>query len=99
MHVVGKKTCHDRGVHGVCDAQCPEKIRACVSCKAFAPNRRNAVDVGLCSGPYFEAETASLEVHRQCRSQITEPRMHLAADRAAASASETVLRKQAGARI
>ena len=47
--------------------------------EALAPDRDDAVDVGLRAGPDLEAGIVRLEVHRQRRAQIGEAGMHLAA--------------------
>ena len=64
--------------------------------EAFAPDRSDAVDVGLRAGPDLEAGMMRLQVHRQRRAQVGEAGMHLAADRAAMRARGERLRQQAG---
>src|SRR5437762_11607118 len=62
--------------------------------EALTPDHRNTVDIGLRSGPDLEAGMPRFEVHRQCGPQIGEPRMHFAANRAAARAGRPFLRQQ-----
>ena len=62
------------------------------------PNGRDPVDVGARARPRFKAGEVRLDVHRQGGTQITETRMHLAADRAAMRALRLFGREQAGVR-
>ena len=99
LDVIGVKAGRHRRIHRVGHRQCAEQIRPAMLGKAFAPDRRDPVDIGLRPRPYLEAGVPRLEVHRQCRAQIGEPRMHLAADRAAAGAGGALGRQQSGFRV
>ncbi len=84
LDVVGEEARHHRREHGVRHAGlCAEQKRAAVGRQAFAPDRHDAVDVGLRAGPDLEAGMMRLQVHRQRRAQVGKAGMHLAADRAA----------------
>ena len=63
--------------------------------EALAPDRGDALDVGLSAGPDLEARIVRLEVHRQRRAQVAEAGMHFARDRAATRALGALLRQQA----
>src|SRR5437762_12937391 len=68
-----------------------EQERAAGLRNTFAPDRRDAVDIGLCAKPDLEAGIMRLEIHRQRRAHVAEAGMHLAGDRAAAGAGGLVL--------
>jgi hypothetical protein len=95
--VIGEKARDHRGVHGVGHARPrAEQVGALVASEALAPDRYDAVDIGLRSAPHFEARIVGLQIHRQGRAQIAEAGMHLARDGTAAGARGAVLRQESG---
>ena len=73
-----------------------KKERAAVEIEALCPDGQHAADVAPGAGENLEAGIARLEVHRQRRTHIVEPGMHLAADRAAVGALRRTLRQHLG---
>ena len=92
--VIGEKPRAHRCVHGVRGARLvSEEIRPLIFRETLTPDRRDAVDVAARAGPRFETGEMGFDIHRQCRTQIAEARMHLAADRTAMSAPGLVGRQ------